>query len=429
MTPTSMFLLAALAIVAVPVVLLRVSGLKGLMPLVVVQIFVGIALGPSIFGRIAPDYFHMFASPQTLTSFSGVAFIAVLIFGMISGLHLDSNVFKGAERSFWAIGAANVVAPMTLGFLVGGLILARHPDELLPGVTKGEFMAAIGISVSMKALPVLSAILGEMNLHGRRVGNLALGVAGTNDIVFWILLGVLLTAAAGHGGEGHGWSPIYLLVLLPAYLLLMLKFVRPMLGNMVSARMGDEGINTRALVLVGAATLASALATELMGLHYIIGAFLIGAVMPVKLREPILDRLQVMSVALLMPFFFALTGMRTLIDLNSPALLEVFFVTTGAATVGIIGGTAIAARLFGEEWSVALGLGWLLQSKGLTELLVLTVLLDAHIISPTIFSAMILMALVTTALAMPMARLALARAEDKRGVIRNPVETAPDPQT
>ena len=92
---------------------------------------------------------------------------------MISGLHLDSNVFKGAERSFWAIGAANVVAPMTLGFLAGGLILARHPDELLPGVTKGEFMAAVGISVSMKALPVLSAILGEMNLHGRRVGNLA----------------------------------------------------------------------------------------------------------------------------------------------------------------------------------------------------------------------------------------------------------------
>ena len=179
MTPTSMFLLAALVIVAVPVVLLRISGLKGLMPLVVVQIFVGIALGPSIFGRVAPDYFHMFASPQTLTSFSGVAFIAVLIFGMISGLHLDSNVFKGAERSFWAIGAANVVAPMTLGFLAGGWILARHPDELLPGVSNGEFMAAIGISVSMKALPVLGAILGEMNLLGRRVGNLALGVAGT----------------------------------------------------------------------------------------------------------------------------------------------------------------------------------------------------------------------------------------------------------
>lgn len=177
-TPTSMFLLAALAIVAVPVVLLRISGLKGLMPLVVVQIFVGIALGPSIFGRVAPTISYV-RQPADADVVSGVAFIAVLIFRMVSGLHLDANVFKDAERSFWAIGAANVVAPMTLGFLAGGLILARHPDELLPGVTKGEFMAAIGISVSMKALPVLSAILGEMNLHGRRVGNLALGVAGT----------------------------------------------------------------------------------------------------------------------------------------------------------------------------------------------------------------------------------------------------------
>ena len=98
MTPTSMFLLAALAIVAVPVVLLRVSGLKGLMPLVVVQIFVGIALGPSIFGRIAPDYFDMFASPQTLTSFSGVAFIAVLIFRHDLRLCISTPTFLTAPN-------------------------------------------------------------------------------------------------------------------------------------------------------------------------------------------------------------------------------------------------------------------------------------------------------------------------------------------
>ena len=99
-------------------------------------------------------------------------------------------------------------------------------------------------------------------------------------------------------------------------------------------------------MVVGAATIASALATELMGLHYIIGAFLVGAIMPVKLHQPILDRLQVMTVALLMPFFFTLTGMRTLIDLNSPALLEVFVVTAAAAAVGIIGGTAIDCAAF-----------------------------------------------------------------------------------
>jgi Kef-type K+ transport system membrane component KefB len=154
------------------------------MPLVVVQILVGVAFGPSVFGRIAPDYFQMFASQESLTAFSGVAFIAVLMFGMISSLHLDFDSFKGNERAFWALAGANVVAPMTLGSLAGAWILARHPSELQPWVTPVEFMAAIGICVSMSALPVLAAILGEMDLLGRRVGKLALGVAGFNNIVY-----------------------------------------------------------------------------------------------------------------------------------------------------------------------------------------------------------------------------------------------------
>jgi Kef-type K+ transport system membrane component KefB len=398
----------------IPVALLRASGLRALMPLVVVQIMVGIVLGPSVFGRFAPDYFQMFASPAMLSSLSGLASVGVMIFGLISGLHLDPGVFSGNERAFWPVATANVAVPMMLGCLAGGWILASYPDELLAGVSSVEFIAAIGICVSMNALPVLGAILGELNLLGSRVGHLALGVAGVNNIVLWILLGVLLTAAAGHSAGHHGLLPIYLLALAPAYLFLMVRVVRPMLGRMVTARMLDEAVNTRALVVVGAATIGSALATELMGLHYIIGAFLVGAIIPAKLQEPILDRLQVMTVALLMPFFFTLTGMRILIDPSSPVLLEVFLVTTAVAVVGIVGGTAVAARLNGEAWPVAFGLGSLLQSKGLTELIVLTILLDAQIISPTIFTAMILMALVSAALTMPLAKLALARAGQRR---------------
>ena len=121
-----------------------------------------------------------------------------------------------------------------------------------------------------------------------------------------------------------------------------------------------------------------------------------------------------MSVALLMPFFFTLTGMRTFIDLGSPVLFEVLVVTALAATAGIVGGTALAARLFGEKLRFALGLGALLQSKGLTELIVLTVLLDARIVSSRVFSAMILMALLSTALAMPLARMALQRPGERK---------------
>ena len=409
MTPSSIFLLQAFIIVVGPVALLRASGLRGLMPLVVVQIILGIVLGPSVFGKISPGYFQMFASPAMLASLSGLASVGVLLFGLISGLHLDPSVFSGSDRTFWPVAAANVAIPLTLGCLAGAWILSRHPGELLAGVSSIEFMAAVGICVSMNALPVLSAILGEMGLLGSRIGHLALGVAGVNNIVLWILLGVLLTATAAHSGERHGLPPIYLLALAPAYLFAMVRIVRPILSDMVMSRMHDEAISTRALVVVGAATIASALATELMGLHYIIGAFLVGSIIPAKLHQPILDRLQVMTVALLMPFFFTLTGMRILIDPSSPALLEVFAITTAVAAFGIVGGTAAAARLTGEPWSVAFSLGSLLQSKGLTELVVLTILLDARIISPTIFTAMILMALVSTALTMPLARLTLAK--------------------
>jgi Kef-type K+ transport system membrane component KefB len=417
MTFASIFLLQAFVIVAAPVVLLRVSRLKGLMPLVVMQIAVGIALGLSVFGRIAPDYFHMFIRPDTLSSLSGLAIIAVVIFGLISGLHLDPSVFKnGNERTFWPIAVGNVAVPMTLGLLAGYGILARHPDELLPGVRPAEFVAAIGICVTMKALPVLGAILGEMDLFGTRIGHLALGVAGAIDITLWITLAILLTAAAA-GHEAHGLPPIYLIISAPLYLFLMVRIVGPVLGRMLAARiplrvqdrMLVKEVNARALVVVGAATIASALTTELMGLHYIIGAFLVGVIIPDHLRQPIIDRLQVMTVALLMPFFFAVAGMRTLIDLSSPTLLEVFTITTGAAAIGVIGGTALPARLFGETWSFGLSLGSLLQAKGLTELIVLTILLDAGIVSPRIFAAMILMALVCTALAMPLARLILGK--------------------
>ena len=116
-------------------------------------------------------------------------------------------------------------------------------------------------------------------------------------------------------------------------------------------------MTTQGAIVVGGATILSGLATELLGLHYIIGAFIVGAIMPANLHKPILDRLQVMTVALLMPFFFTLIGMRTLIDLNSPVLLQVFGIAMAVGAVGIIGGAALAARIFGERWSFGLALG------------------------------------------------------------------------
>jgi Kef-type K+ transport system membrane component KefB len=407
MTPSLNFLVLALIVVVFPVAVLRFSGLKGLVPLVVVQIMVGIVLGPSVFGRVAPGLFQMFINPASLASLAGIGSIAVLIFGLTTGLHLGPGILRDNGRMFSVVAVANGVVPTALGCLAGYWILARYPEELPPGISSAEFAVAVGICTGMTALPVLGAVLREMDLLGSRIGHLALGIAGINDAALWILLSVLLTARAGQmAGGSFGLAT---LLLVPLYLVFMIRVVRPLLGSMVVARMRDGMVDERALAVVGAVTIVSALATEAMGLHYIIGAFVTGAVMPANLRKPILDRLQVLTVVLLMPFFFALTGLRTLIDPGSPAFLELFLIATAVAMVGIVGGTALAARLTGASWPFALGLGALLQTKGLMEVIVLTVLLDSGIISANVFAALVLMAVVSTALAMPLARLMLAR--------------------
>jgi Kef-type K+ transport system membrane component KefB len=405
MNPALIFLLQVLIVVILPIGVLRLSGLRGLVPLVVIQILVGIALGPSLFGRLAPDYYQMFFNNQALLQLSGIASVAVLIFGLITGLHLEPSIFRGNGRAFTFVAAASIVVPTALGFGAGLWIAQRHPEELGTHVTAIQFAEAIGICTGVTALPVLGAILKEMDLLGRRMGNLALGIAGFNDAALWILLGFLLTDVAGQAPEGPG--VLVSLIVLPVYLVSMATIVRPLLRRLIVARMKEGEIHENALAIVVAVMIGSALATQMLGLHYILGAFVAGAVMPEDLRKAVLDRLQVMTLAVLMPFFFLLTGLRTSIDLNSSIFLEVFIIATVVAVVGKVGGTALAARSVGESWPNALGLGALLQTKGLMEVIVLTILLDAGIISVNVFSGMILMAVVSTALAMPLARLVL----------------------
>ncbi|HEX2646083.1 MAG TPA: cation:proton antiporter [Candidatus Dormibacteraeota bacterium] len=419
MTPELIFLVQALAILVLPPAVWRV--LRGAVPLVVVQILVGIALGPTLFGRLLPDAYHLFFNPTTLTPLWGVASIAVLLFSFVTGLHLEPAQFLGRGRAFALVAVASVAVPTGAG-VAGGLWIAQHyPNELASGINPIGFATAIGICIGVTALPVLGAILREMDLLGGRIGNYALGIAAVNDAAMWLLLGALMSAVAG-GAPGRPGVLVSLLGL-PIYLGLMAWLGPPLMRRASPVLLRDGRMSERALAALCAFALGSAMITQVLGLHYIFGAFVAGTVMPHELRQPLLDRLQVATVGVLMPFFFMLTGLRTLIDLGSWEFLEILVLTTALAVVGKVGGTALIARLVGESWSTSFSLGSLVQTNGLMGLIVLTILLDRGIITTNVFSALVLMGVLTTMLAMPMTRVAL-RPDHRRAPAAVPL--APD---
>jgi len=407
MVPGLIFLVQALVVVALPIAVLRLAGLRSLVPLVVVQIAIGIALGPSLLGRIAPELYSLFFNKEALLPLSGIASVAVLFFGFITGLHLEPRILGERGVPFLMVAVVSVAVPAMLGGAAGLWIAARYPSEVGADVGWVSFAAAVGICTSVTALPVLGAILHEMNLTGRRIGQLALGIAGFSDAALWIGLSLLLTSTAGHKAEGPG--PLATALILPLYLGVMIWGVRPLIRHAVVKRMRNGEISEAGLAMVCAVAIASGLITEGLGLHYILGAFVAGVVMPSGLRHQLLDRLQAMTVGLLMPFFFMLTGLRTLIHFDSFAFVEILIASTLAAVIGKVGATTVAARVAGEPWPIALGLGTLLQTKGLMEVIVLTILSDAGIISTNVFSALIVMAVISTALAMPLTQLMLGR--------------------
>jgi Kef-type K+ transport system membrane component KefB len=416
MTADLIFLLQAFVIITVPFALSRVLRLNGMVPLVVIQILLGIALGPSLLGRFVPEAYDVLFNPATLSPLAGAASIAVLFFGFITGLHFDTDSFRGRGGAFAATSVASVAIPAGLGVLAGLFIGIRHPETL---GTRGDlfvFASAIGICLGVTALPVLGAILREMDLLGGRIAGTALGIAAANDAALWLLLGGLMTLAAGGAPDQPGI--LLPLLALPVYLLVMTRVVKPLLTRAVTALLHDGAMGEAALVVVGATAIGSAVVTQIIGLHYLFGAFLAGAIVPRELRQPILDRLEVMTIVVLMPFFFMLTGLRTQIDPSSSVFVEILVVTTVLGVIGKVGGTAIVAVFFGERWASALCLGTLVQTKGLMEVVVLTVLLEHGVISVTAFSALTLMAVISTALVMPLSRFFLSRTKSEAGLQR-----------
>jgi Kef-type K+ transport system membrane component KefB len=364
-------------------------------PPVLGEIIAGILLGPTLFhGKITATLFPITLRPPL----SALANLGVVIFMFAVGYELDLRLLRGHERVAASVSVSSVILPLSLGAALGAWLASRHHvDHVLP------FALFVGTAMSVTAFPVLARILTDRGMHRTRIGGIALASAAMDDVLAWSLLAVVV-AIAGVGG------PQFRLLLAPVYAGVIFGVVRPLLRKLAAVyqRQGRLTPNVLATVLVG--LLLSSYATDWMGAKYIFGAFLFGVVMPregtaTALREEILDRLEQVSVLVLLPVFFVVSGLS--VDLSSVGLsrlVELCLILL-VAIVGKFGGAFVGARLAGVRGRRAGVLATLMNTRGLTEIVILSVGLQLHILDDSLYSLMIVMAIVTTAMAGPLLHL------------------------
>lgn len=363
-------------------------------PPVIGEVLAGVLLGPSLLGRVAPSA-EEFLLPESVAPLLGlVSQLGIILYMFVVGLELDLGLLRQRGQATVAISHASIIVPFTLG---AALALGLYPILSSSDVPFTSFALFLGVSLSVTAFPVLARILTDQRMNQTRLGVIALACAAIDDVTAWCLLAFVVGVARAE--VGGAFSVVALTL---AYILLALAVARPLLARM--PRGGDERLAraTVALVLVG--VLLSALVTELIGVHAVFGAFLLGAVIPhdSALARQLSHRLEDLVTVLFLPAFFAFTGIRTEIGLVSGwEHWLICAVIILVATLGKFGGTLAAARVTGLGWRDAAALGILMNTRGLMELIVLNIGLDLGVISPTLFAMLVIMAVVTTVATAP----------------------------
>jgi Kef-type K+ transport system membrane component KefB len=373
-------------------------------PQVVGEMLAGIALGPSVLGAQAPRFAALLFPPDSLGFLNTLSQIGLLVFMFLIGLELDPKVVRARGRSALVISHASIVAPFLLG---ATLAIALYPTLAGGQVTFTGFALFMGAAMSVTAFPVLARILSERRLLRTPIGAVAIACAAIDDVTAWCILAavvVIVRATGGHGASAGVplWVTIGGSVAFVAFMVTVGRRALRTLENRYAAR-GRVTQDMIAVMIVAA--LASAWITERLGVHALFGAFLVGAVAPKHegFVHALAERFEDLMVVLLLPLFFAFTGLRTEISLIDGASgWLVCALVISVAVVGKIGGSVIAARATAMPWRDAAVIGVLLNTRGLMELVILNVGLDIGVISRELFAMMVLMALATTFLTTPL---------------------------
>ena len=371
-------------------------------PRVVGEMFAGIMLGPSLLGWIAPQISAYLFPTSSLGFLNALSQVGVVIFMFLVGLGINPQELKEQGHAAVLTSHVSITAPFVLASFLSIYLYPKLSDD---SVAFTSFALFMGAAMSITAFPVLARILTERDMLQSRLGTVAIACAAVDDVTGWCILAyiVLLIRSAPTA------TPIWLTVGgLIAFALVMIYGVRRMLRRFetIYRERGSVSENVMALMLL--LVLTSALCTEWLGLHLLFGAFLMGAIMP---KEPkfvryVLDRFETITVTLLLPLFFAFTGLRTNIGLVKGQEMWIYCaLIILVATAGKLGGSMLASWIAGMPLREAAGLGTLMNTRGLMELVILNIGLDIKVISPALFSMMVIMALFTTFMTSPVLEL------------------------
>ena len=368
-------------------------------PRVIGEMVAGILLGPSLFGWLAPGLHETLFPAASLGYLSALSYVGLLLFMFLVGLELDLTHLRELGRAAIVTSQVSIILPFVFGSLFALYLYPRLSD---PNVSVVGFVLFMGAAMSVTAFPVLARILTEHNMLRTRIGSVAITCAAVDDVTAWcILAGIIVIVRSSSSA-----LPLWLMLTgLVGFVLLMLFVVRRVVVNLKSLYQKRGSLTADTIAIVLLLVLTSSLITESLGVHALFGAFLAGVVMPrhAGLSRELSQKFEAVVVVLLLPLYFALTGLRSSFFLIAGARMWFYAAAIlFLAVAGKWGGSMISARMNGMTWRESAAVGVLLNTRGLVELVILNIGLDLGVLSPALFSMMVLMALVTTLMTTPL---------------------------
>ena len=361
-------------------------------PTVIGEIIAGIFLGPSLLGLVFPQLSNFLFPPESLVHLQFLSQIGLILFMFIIGMELDVGILKKSAHDAVVVSHASIIIPYFLGVLLAYFLYENFAPDT---ISFTAFALFIGIAMSITAFPVLARILQERDLTKDHLGTLAITCAAVDDVTAWSLLAVVIAIVKAGDITGALLTIFFSIV----YITFMLFLIKPLLNRIAQTHFTRETVNKPILAILFGILLISSYLTEVIGIHALFGAFMAGVIIPANqsFRRVLAEKIEDFSLVFLLPLFFVYTGLRTQIGLlNNPNLWIVCLIIIAVAIVGKFWGSALAARFVGQSWRDSLVLGALMNTRGLMELVVLNIGYDLGVLTPEVFTMLVLMALITT---------------------------------